>query len=101
MIESVKLKNGAEEAEPLVRIVMMSLQKMQEDVAGITLFYDLVMRCRNPQSEMWDSQLAKLKEWALLEQDGQPHDSIQNIVESAVVGEELQMQLQNPIAELS
>lgn len=97
-MKAVKLKNGSKEAEPLVTTVMMSLQKMQESMKGVTLFYDLVMRCRDANSTMWDSQLKELKQWALLQEDGQPHTSVRNIIESAVVGEELQMQLQNPVA---
>lgn len=97
-MDTVKLKNGIEEAEPLVQITMLSLQGMFDDVRGVTLFYDLVMRCRDRGSKMWDTQLEELQKRGLLQPDGQPHDSIKNIVLSAAVGSGSDMRLQNPIA---
>ena len=92
----VKLKNGTEEMEPLVKVTMLSIESLlSSDPIG---FYELVMICRNPKHPAWGDAPAKLARLALLQSNHQPHDSIKNIVLSAVVGDGLDMRLINPVA---
>lgn len=72
---------------------MLSLQSLIEDEP--IAFYELVMLCRNPSHEPFGNTGQKLVDRMLVEQDGQPHSSIRNIVLSATVGEGLDMKLVN------
>jgi enolase len=100
-ITVVKLKNGAEEAEPLVKVVMLSLSSLFEadrmDYAFA--FYELVMKARDPKHEIFSNVHKNvLKDLALVQSNGRMHDSIRNIVLSAVEGEGLAMKLVSPFA---
>jgi len=97
-MESVKLLNGSEEADVLVTVVMMSLKSLwNEGLAGVLAVYDLHQLCQNPNySAMYIKHLNSLN---LVSDDGSVHDSIRNVVMSAVQGEGLEMTLRSPIAE--
>jgi hypothetical protein len=99
-IEIVKLKNGAEEAEPIVTVVMMRLQSMMEsgDLVDAMLVYDLVMKCRDDSYRFFGENETKLKNMALVEHDGRVHDSIRNVILSSVVGDGLEMRIESPLA---
>ena len=93
--ETVVLKNGAEEAEPLVRVTMMSLQDlMKKDPIG---FYELVELCKDRHHKLFGNTGKELVARGLVN-GGTVHDSIRHIVLSAVKGEGLDMTLTNPIA---
>lgn len=93
-METVILKNGAEEVKALVMVTMMSLRHL-EPIA----FYELVQKCKDDTHIFWGDTEEKLKSLALLECSGRPHDSIRNIVLSALAGEGLDMRLVSPIKE--
>lgn len=94
-MEMLKLKNGAEEAEPLVLTTMMILRKLLADKPMV--FFDLVLKCRNSSYTMGGSAAAQLQEAALIDHDESIHSSIKNIVLSAAVGSGLAMTIENPV----
>jgi len=97
MAKLIKLKNGIEEAESLITIVMMSLQKLfNENPMAV---YELVMKCRDNNHQYFGNMVEELKTLALVQSDGSVHNSIRNIVLSAVKGEGLKMVLGSPILE--
>ena len=94
-IETVKLKNGTIEAEGLVSVMMFSLRNLLQE-SPIT-FYELVMKCRDRDHQFWSDTLKSLQDLHLIQQDGKVHDSIRNIVLSAVEGEMSEMTLGSPL----
>lgn len=98
---TVKLKNGTEEHGPLVSITMISLRGLMEAGMGVGL-YELAELCKDNNHKLFGSTgdtLAKLNLVGLGGGKFTVHDSIRNIVLSAIEGEGLDMQLVNPIAE--
>lgn len=93
-METVVLKNGATEALSLVSVTMMSINQLF--ASKPMAFYELVEVCRDRNHKIFGNLQDDLVELALLQGDGQPHGSIQNIVLSAVSGEGLDMVLENP-----
>lgn len=100
-METVRLRNGAEEASVLVRLMMWQLGELFKTQP--IHFYELVMLCRDPAHRLFGAtanDLVAMKLVTLV--DGGPaqvHDSIRNIVLSAVDGEDLEMVLRDPAAD--
>lgn len=92
-MKMLKLKNGAEEAQPLVMMVMQMLQRLAEEKP--ILLIDFAMKCRDASYEICggEDELAALS----LIKSGYIHDSVRNIVLSAVTGEGAEMALGDPI----
>lgn len=90
----VKLKNGIEEAEPAVRVGLFALKNLCSEKPFV--FYDLVMICRDPKYKAW-CDMTPAKDAGLMQSDGKIHDTIKNIVLSAVSGDGLEMQIGSPI----
>lgn len=94
-MQTVKLRNGFEEQAALVTATVMMLESLlQNDAIG---FYELVMLARNPKHNLWGNYKEKLTKAGILS-GGQMYDSIRNIIQSAVVGEDLEMMITNPLA---
>jgi hypothetical protein len=90
-METLTLKNGAQEAQPLVSITTILLKNLiREDPIA---FYELVMCCRDAEHTPFGNTAEKLQARRLYP----VHDSIRNIVLSAVTGEGLAMQLGSPV----
>lgn len=99
-MNTVKLKNGAEEAEPLVKVVMMHLTTMWErGLPGVLMAYDLREICEGRGDQVSKDTIRDLKKLGLVEEDGRVHDSTRNIILSAMSGEGLDTELVNPIAD--
>ena len=94
-MNTIKLKNGAEEPEPLVVMTVYSLERLLDSKP--IAFYELTQFCRNPNHTLWGSTKPLLETLGLV-QDGQVHDSVRNVVLSAVVGDDLDMSLESPVA---
>jgi len=95
-MEMVRLKNGAEEGKPLVLATMMSLRRtMEKDPMA---FYDFVMLCRDRHYEPFGNAIERLENLSLVH-SGQVHESIRNVVLSAVEGDGLEMTIGSPVAE--
>jgi len=94
-MRTVRLKNGAEEAKPLVGVTMMSLQKLEQ--TNPIAFYELVMKCKDDGHELFGNTGDVLQSLALIQDKrGQVHNSIKNIVLSAV---NVDMSLGSPVEE--
>lgn len=91
----IRLRNGSELQSGLVSVTLLTLRRLMEERP--IDFYELVMKCRDPKHELWDDKI--LKQWSLIEPDGQPHQCTREIVLAAVVGDEMEMRIINPIAE--
>jgi len=96
-METLILKNGAEEVESLVRGIMWVLRTLIDKQPG--LFYELVMKCRDRQHRFWGDTEERLQRLKLVEANGDVHDSIRNIVLSAVTGDEWEMELASPVVD--
>lgn len=96
-MDVLKLKNGSEEAAPLVKVTMMSVEHLMES-HPIALM-ELVSLCRDRDHELFGNTAVELRSFALVDLDGSIHRSIRNIVLSAVEGEGLEMRLISPLAE--
>ena len=94
----LKLKNGSEEALPLVIVVMRTLTTMMENGMDCIAVYELVEKCKDDKHMLFGNAEEKLKALALIEQSGHIHDSVRNIVLSAAEGEGLNMGIGNPVA---
>lgn len=95
-METVTLKNGAEEALPLVTVTMLSIRSlMQKDPIA---FYELVMKCRDRQHQFYGNTGEVLQSLSLLDNRGCVQGSIRNIVLSAVEGDGLEMSIRSPVA---
>ncbi len=94
-MDVVTLKNGSEEAKPAVMVAMASL-KMLFDRWPMA-FYDLVMKCRDSSYSFFGDNKNILTGLSLLQNDGELHGTIRNIVLSATKGEGLDLTLGSPI----
>jgi hypothetical protein len=94
--KTVWLKNSTQEAEGLVKVVMLQLRKLFE--GNPIIFYELVTKCRDSSHEFFGETGKELMYMQLVQHDGNSiHSSIRNVVLSAVTGEELEMRLGNPL----
>lgn len=95
----LRLKNGTEEVEPLVITAMMSLELLF--TTKPLHAYELVQLCRNPSHPVFGRMGEDLVGLALAERRGNGfgvHESVRNVVLSAVLGDGLEMTLGNPVA---
>lgn len=95
-METIKLKNGAEEATQLVEVTMSSLRTLFKKEPIV--FYELVMKCRNRNHEFFGKTGQTLQELGMSQKDNAIHNSIKNIVLSATSGDGFNMKLDTPIA---
>ena len=84
-MEKVRLKNGSEEFLPAVRnlhvIIMALINAGEKDVV-----YDLVMKCRDPEFEIYPSRMESLEKLSLIGEDGRIHETTRNVVLSMAQG---------------
>ena len=99
VMEVIKLRNGSEEPEPIVKVTMMALESLEsKGLPGMLALYDLAEICKGKTVAPYGDNQKMLQDLALLKPDGQPHESIRNVVLSAVQGEGLGMYLGSPVA---
>lgn len=92
----VTLKNGSREFAPLVGVAMGSLGLLMQK--NPIAFYELVMKARDRQHIFFGNTAEVLRGYALIEADGDLHETLRNVVLSAVRGDGLNMVLSSPIA---
>ena len=92
----IKLKNGTEEVEVLVKSTMGSLRGMIH--SNPIHFLEFVYLVRDKNHEVWggETTLQSFIAIGLMNEDLTIHGSIRNIVLSAVEGDGLDMCLVNP-----
>jgi hypothetical protein len=102
MLKAVKLKNGTEEFEGLVPVLMAMLRHLADKYP--TAFFDLVNQVRDPGYEVFSPGEVGVLVSLGLALEGSTmkklvvHDSVRNIVLSAVGGNGLEMRLGDPLA---
>ena len=96
MAETVTLRNGTDEAKPLVAVQMMVLERMFDEEP--MLLFDLVMlaRDRDYWDTIWPEHQQKLIERNQVNADGSMHSSTRNIICNSIEGEGVAMKLVNP-----
>ena len=97
----IMLKNGAEEVAPLVNVVMHVLRNLWNEKPMVA--YDFIMICRDRNYKPFGSIIVLLLETNMVQFDGEScsvHDSVKNIVLSAVTGEGIDMVLGSPVKEI-
>jgi hypothetical protein len=93
-METVKLKNGTEEGKVAVSAIMLSIKLLRPiDV------YELVMKCRDRKHQIWEPSKKPLQDLTLVAADGSIHETIRNIVLSAVEGDGFDMTIGSPVAD--
>jgi len=96
---TVNLKNGTSELRVLAVGTYESLKEMLNEAEGTIAFYGLVEVCKNPSHQIRSkAQKEYLISRSLMKPDGGIHQSIRNVVLSAIEGEGLGLILVNPIA---
>lgn len=93
-MEMVTLKNGKEVPLSIVVTTMMTLKNLIENYPIV--FYELVMKCRDPNHEMWGDSEKLIAKFGLM-QNGRVQSSVKDIVLSAVTGDDLDMAMSSPI----
>jgi len=87
-MKDIKLRNGSDENEIIVRTTMMALWQLEsEGMSGMLALYGLRELCRDGSAKLYKDTRKKLQDLGLLQQDGQPDDSVRNVVLLAVQGE--------------
>lgn len=93
-MQVVKLKNGSEEPLPRVLATVKVIEVLLKNQPVV--FYEAVMVARDPDHEPVGNIIQDLNHLALTK-DGEMHDSIRNVILSAVSGEDSDMVLDSPI----
>ena len=94
-METVQLKNGSTEAKVMVIATLTSITSLMKDHP--MAFYDLVMKCRDSNYKFFGNNLEILVSLSLAKIDESIHNSIKNIVLSAVEGEGLELNIVSPL----
>lgn len=93
---TITLKNGTQESSPIVATIMMLLESLCD--SDPICFYELTMKCRDNNHQLFGNCASKLQGLSLLQSDGTVYHAVKNVVLSAVTGEDLDMALGSPIA---
>jgi hypothetical protein len=96
-MKMLKLKNGSEELEPTVIAVMNVLHNMINSGIDCIAVYELVEKCKDNKHVLFGNAGEKLQKFGLIDKNGSIHESIKNIVLSAVEGDGMDMSIGNPI----
>jgi hypothetical protein len=91
------LKNGSEEAMPLVVITQMIVNRLMEGFPGVIDLYELVQKCRDRDHRFFGDSGKRLEAEGLVDKGGGIHDSTRNIILSMASGEGLTMTFGNPV----
>ena len=95
-METVTLKNGTVEVKLIVMATLRSLKSLISTDPGT--FYELVMVCRDRDHKLFGNAREKLEASKLLQaHESRPHESIRNVILSAVTGDGLDMVLGSPV----
>lgn len=90
------LKNGVSEDRDFVIRTMQSLRFLFEKKR--TVFYEMVMKCRDSEYNFSDEYCDELKQFSLIGKDGSVDDRVCGIVLSASGGDDLDMYLGSPVS---
>ena len=96
LLALTRLQNGSEEPSISVAVTMMALKNLIQD--DPLSFFELVSKARDRGHEIPPHQTNVLVGLHLMEPEGTLHQTIRNVILSAVTGESLGMTLQDPRA---
>jgi hypothetical protein len=89
MIAVVRLRDGTETPAPLVTTTMLALHRLlNDDPIGL---YELAMRSRDRDHQLWGDYEQRLESAALL------HPAVLEIVRNAIEGDGMDMRLRSPL----
>lgn len=92
---TLRLRNGSQEAEPLVITTGLTLRSLI--ATQPTVFYEAVMLARDPGHSLWGDTSQPLRKMGLIDATGRMHESVRNVVQSSVEGDGIGMRLVNPV----
>ena len=93
-MKMLTLKNGSEVAEPVVITTMMSLEALMN--SNPIAFYELVEKARDSRHQMFGNTRQVVEKTALMN-GGSIHDTVKDVILSAVSGKDLEMSLGSPV----
>ncbi len=99
-VELVRLNNGAEELKASVAVVMAAIRKLWSDIehGGPMVVYDLYQACLDRDYAWFGANRSVAEALSLVDPGGGIHDTVRNVVVSAVEGEGRDMHLVRPLA---
>jgi len=81
----VQLKNGKAAPEPAVKVLLLVLRGLTENLEGILALYELNERCKNPKHPFFSKdQEQLLVRLALVTPEGHVHEVVRDVVLSTV-----------------
>ena len=96
-METVILKNGAEEQVHMVSHTMETLWYLAKERSMV--LYELAMKCRDRNHKFFGTTGQTLVKLGLVEADGSIHDTVRNIVLSAIEGDGADLTIGSPLKE--
>ncbi len=91
---TVLLTSGHEEYLGLVDIMLLVLPHLLASDGAA--FYDLVMRCRQPDHRFSGNAAQRLTQWNLVDSAGQVNPGVRGIALAAIAGDGLEMHIVAP-----
>jgi hypothetical protein len=95
-VELVKLKNGSCESKILVAVFVATLRNLFTERPIHA--YELVSKARDSTHKFFGRTGEDLQKLGLVESNGEMHESVRNVVLSAVQGDGFDMKLGDPVA---
>ena len=95
-METIKLKNGSEEAKGLVAVTSLRVGNLIN--TNPMAFFELVRVCRDPSHRPFGNTAQVLSGFSLMEPGGTVPQSIRNIVLSGAQGDGMDMAWDDPVA---
>lgn len=95
----ITLRNGTQEGEALVRATTLVLKTLanSDNMLNVIAFYELCLLARNSEHCIFSSNVENiLIDLAMLQPNKKLNSSIRNIILSAIVGEDENIQIVNP-----
>jgi hypothetical protein len=94
------LKNGSVESKDAVDSTLFALENLKgitnRGMDGSLAIFELNALCKNPQHSPYGTTGDILKEYAFLDKNGQVHDTVRNVVLSAVTEEGVILKVGDP-----
>lgn len=96
-MELAILRNGSEVPKPAVITCLIALRNLMAN--NPIAFFELVEKARNPHHRLFGNSGEVLRSLALIERDGDLHNTTRDVVLSAISGEGLAMRLGDPFTD--
>lgn len=97
-MDTYTLTTGVEVPTVLVNSTMLALKDLL--VVWPISFYEIVMKSRYPDHQWFEGSIKRCKQLGLVNDLGEVHSGVRDIILAAVVGEDLNMRLVDPVRKL-